>query len=219
MNRSRTALPTLDFRWLGRLPYDQALLLQHDLVEARRAGRLGDTVLLLEHDPVYTIGRTPDKSSLAAGRGVLPHPVVEISRGGQATYHGPGQLVGYPVIDLQARGKDLHRYLRALELALIGTCEVLGVPATRREDLTGVWVGSRKLASIGVGVRHWISLHGFALNVTPQSLEGFHAIIPCGLAGVTMTCLADETGMATLTVEQVAEAVQLPLHRALDDLR
>lgn len=218
MNRSPVAPPTLEFRWLGRLPYAQGLQLQHDLVEARRAGGLGDTVLLLEHDPVYTIGRTPDKSSLAAGPGALPHPVVEISRGGQATYHGPGQLVGYPVIDLQARGRDLHRYLRALEQALIGTCETLGVPATRRDDLTGVWVGPRKLASIGVGVRHWISLHGFALNVTPESLEGFRAIIPCGLAGVTMTCLADETGMATMTVEQVAETVQQPLCRALDDL-
>lgn len=210
--------PPLEFRWLGRLAYDQGLHLQHTLVDQRRAGQIGDTVLLLEHDPVYTIGRTPDKSSLVGGPDELPHPVVEISRGGQATYHGPGQLVGYPVLDLQHHGRDLHRYLRALEDALINLCSSLGVGAGRRDGMTGVWVGPRKLASIGVGVRHWISMHGFALNVTPESLAGFDAIVPCGLSGVAMTCLATEAGKPELTVEQTAEGLHEPLRMALASL-
>ena len=209
----------LEIHWLGRLPYDEGLRRQHNLAEARRAGNAPDTILLLEHDPVYTIGRTPDKSSLSTGGDALPHPVVEISRGGQATYHGPGQLVGYPVLDLQQHGRDLHRYLRALEEALISLCGELGVTAGRRNGMTGVWVGPRKLASIGVGVRHWISLHGFAINITPESLAGFNAIIPCGLAGVQMTCLATEAGTPALTVMEAAERVQAPLSAALSDLR
>jgi lipoyl(octanoyl) transferase len=208
----------LEFRWLGRLAYHDALHLQHALVDARRAGTAPDTVLLLEHEPVYTIGRTPDKSSLLSTTPTLPHPVIEISRGGQATYHGPGQLVGYPVLDLQHHGRDLHRYLRALEDALIALSTRLGVPASRRDSMTGVWVGPRKLASIGVGVRHWISLHGFALNVTPECLTGFQSIIPCGLTGVQMTCLATETTDLCLTVENTASLLQEPLRTALASL-
>lgn len=211
--------PPLDFRWLGRVPYDDGLRLQHELVDARRAGVHDDTVLLLEHEPVYTIGRTPDQSSLSGGPGRLPHPVVEISRGGQATYHGPGQLVGYPVLDLQQHGRDLHRYLRALEDALIALCACFNVAAGRRDGMTGVWVGPRKLASIGVGVRHWISLHGFALNITPECLAGFDAIVPCGLTGVHMTCLGSEAGEPGLTVHKAAELVQAPLRAALAGLR
>jgi len=212
---------TLDIRWLGRIPYDEALAHQHALVEQRRSATIGDTILLLEHPPVYTIGRTPDKSSLAGTTGsasTLPHPVVEISRGGQATYHGPGQLVGYPVIDLQHHGRDLHRYLRALEDALIALATTCGATAARRDGMTGVWVGARKLASIGVGVRHWISLHGFAINITPESLGGFDPIIPCGLPGVTMTCLATEAGDPGLTVEHAADLVRAPLQESLDRL-
>jgi lipoyl(octanoyl) transferase len=209
----------IEFRWLGRLPYEDGLRLQHELVDARRSGTTGDTVLLLEHEPVYTIGRTPDKSSLHGAAPVLPHRVVEISRGGQATYHGPGQLVGYPVLDLQQHGRDLHRYLRALEEALISLCAGLGVPAGRRDGMTGVWVGPRKLASIGVGVRHWVSLHGFAINITPEALAGFNAIVPCGLAGVQMTCLATEAATPDLTVEKAASLVQAPLRAALAGLR
>jgi lipoyl(octanoyl) transferase len=144
---------------------------------------------------------------------------VEICRGGQATYHGPGQLVGYPVLDLQQHGRDLHRYLRALEDALITLCAGFNVPAARQDGMTGVWVGPRKLASIGVGVRHWISLHGFALNITPESLTGFNAIVPCGLTGVSMTCLATEAANPELTVEKTATLVQAPLRAALAGLR
>ncbi len=209
----------IEFRWLGRVPYDTALALQLDLAESRRAGHGGDTVLLLEHDPVYTIGRTPDKSSLGPlGHPALPHPVVEISRGGQATYHGPGQLVGYLILDLKNLGADLHRYLRAIEDALIAHAASLGLAAERRENLTGMWIGPRKLASIGVGVRHWISLHGFALNVTPESLTGFQSIVPCGLPGVEMTCLATECGQS-LQIEDVADGIRPFLSEALAILR
>ncbi len=206
----------LAFHWLGRIPYERGLALQEEVARRRQAGEAPDTILLLEHEPVYTIGRTPDKTSLRDAT-TLPHPVVEISRGGQATYHGPGQLVGYPVLDLSRRGRDLHRYLRALEAALLGLCFRFDLHAERRESLTGVWTGERKLASIGVGVRQWISRHGFALNVTPECLPGFAAITPCGLPGVAMTCLATETGRA-LTVQEVADMAREPLAQALTTL-
>ncbi|MCB1233553.1 MAG: lipoyl(octanoyl) transferase LipB [Verrucomicrobiae bacterium] len=194
-----------DFRWLGRLPYGEALALQDELAARRASGDIGDRVLFLEHEPVYTIGRTRDRSSL--GRAGLPHPVVEINRGGQATYHGPGQLVGYPILDLQRRGSDLHAYLRALETALIDFLRTAGVDAGRREGLTGVWVeGRRKIASIGVGARRWVSMHGFALNVS-RDLAGFEAIVPCGIAGVEMTSLEIETDRAW-EVEETARLLQ-----------
>jgi lipoyl(octanoyl) transferase len=128
-----------------------------------------------------------------------------INRGGQATWHGPGQLVGYPLLDLRKRGSDLHRYLRDLEEFLISLCAEFGVAASRRDGLTGVWVGEKKIASLGVGVRRWISMHGFALNVCGP-LEGFDHITPCGIAGVEMTSLERE-GAAGVSVESVAEKV------------
>jgi lipoyl(octanoyl) transferase len=182
----------LEVRWLGRLEYAAALALQTELVEARRQGTASDTLLLLEHEPVYTIGRTRDRTSLGAAE-VSGLPVVEINRGGQATYHGPGQLVGYPILDLNAYGRDLHVYLRTLEEALIRACGEAGIVAGRREGLTGVWVEDRKIASIGVGVRHWISMHGFAINVAAD-LTGFGAIVPCGIEDVTMTSVERESG-------------------------
>jgi len=183
----------LNVRYLGQnIPYAETLELQQELVTQRLAGEIPDTLLLLEHAPVYTIGRTKDQSSLL-NKERLPHPVHEISRGGQATYHGPGQLVGYPIIDLRPLGKDLHLYLRALEDSLLDYSQLHNVPATRREGLTGIWVENRKLASIGVGVRKWISYHGFALNITPESLTSFQDITPCGIQGVSMTCLHNET--------------------------
>lgn len=185
---------SLQLRNLGPdIPYEEALAMQQDLVSQRLAGTIPDTLLLLEHAPVYTIGRTRDQSSLPS-RELLPHPVHEISRGGQATYHGPGQLVGYPIIDLTPLGKDLHHYLRALESSLLALAEAVGVTAGRREGLTGIWSGERKLASIGVGVRKWITYHGFALNLTPESLPPFQFITPCGLDGVAMTSLSSEGG-------------------------
>jgi len=180
----------------GFVPYEDGLTLQQSLAAQRADGAIRDTLVLLEHEPVYTIGRTRDRASLGGGI-PLPHPVHEISRGGQATYHGPGQLTGYPIFDLTAHGRDLHRYLRMLEEALILTCREFGVDAGRQPGLTGVWVGGRKLASIGVGVRRWISQHGFAINLTTDCLPGFQAITPCGIDGVRMTCLAAETAPGT----------------------
>ena len=192
-------------RWLGRVSYADALAMQEELVARKIAGPSSDEhLLLLEHEPVFTIGRTPDQSSLRE-TSALPYPVHVINRGGQATYHGPGQLVGYPIIDLRPRGQDLHRYMRALEELLIGVCSTFGVMASRREGLTGVWVGERKVASIGVGVRRWITMHGFALNVCGP-LEGFAHITPCGIGGVEMTSLEREGGHA-VTVKAVAQAV------------
>lgn len=202
-----------DFRWIGRLPYAEALALQEDLAARRFAGEIPDTVLLLEHEPVYTIGRTRDRSSLRDARR-LPHPVVETNRGGQATWHGPGQLVGYPIVDLHGRGRDLHRYLRALEQAQIDFLKAQGVAAAgRRDGLTGVWVGERKIASIGVGVRRWITMHGFALNIAAD-LADFDAIVPCGIAGVAMTSLQRETGVGW-SVEGAAAAIRPHLAEAL----
>jgi len=182
--------------------YAEGLRLQEATVEAVLDGRGEETLFLLEHAPVYTIGRLRDQSSLRS-RDSLPFPVFEISRGGQATYHGPGQLVGYPIVDLRTRGKDLHEHLRQLEDALIRTCRRFGVDAGRRDGLTGVWVENRKLASIGVGVKKWISLHGFALNVTRESLPPFFAITPCGIDGVTMSCVEQEAGRP-VSVQEVA---------------
>jgi len=196
-------------RWLGRIAFEDALALQDALVAERAAsGPSGEVppevLLLLEHEPVYTIGRTPDQSSLRDASH-LPHPVVQINRGGQATYHGPGQLVGYPILYLTSRGQDLHRYLRELEGVLIEALAEYGVAAGRRDGLTGVWVGDRKIASIGVGVRRWISMHGFALNVCGD-LTPFNEITPCGITGVEMTNLERETGQAA-DVRSVADRV------------
>ena len=185
--------------------YDEGLRLQDQHVQAILTGTGGDTILLLEHIPVYTIGRLRDQSSLRDPAS-LPFPVHETNRGGQATYHGPGQLVGYPILDLTPRGKDLHEHLRKLEDALIRACQKFGVNAGRRDGLTGVWVENRKLASIGVGVRKWISMHGFAINITKECLPPFFAITPCGIDGVSMSCLEDEAGRG-ITVAEASQVI------------
>jgi lipoyl(octanoyl) transferase len=196
----------LTIRWLGRIAFEDALAMQEEVVSRKIAGAVGgDELLLLEHEPVYTIGRTPDQSSLL-GKAHLAHPVIQTNRGGQATYHGPGQLIGYPILDLKLRGQDLHRYLRALEDLLLAACARFGVLAARRDGFTGVWVGEKKIASIGVGVRRWISMHGFALNVCGD-LAPFQQIVPCGIAGVEMTSIERETKRPA-TVEQCAREVE-----------
>ena len=193
-------------RWLGRVGFEEALAIQEEVVARKMADAASDDeLLLLEHEPVYTIGRTPDQSSLLdAAR--LPHPVVQINRGGQATWHGPGQLIGYPILDLKPRGQDLHRYLRALEEMLIGTLAEFGITGARCEGLTGVWVGGKKIASIGVGVRRWITMHGFALNVCGD-LAAFGHITPCGIAGVEMTSIERECG-EPVSVEAAVRVVE-----------
>ena len=183
----------LSVRWLGRMDFADALELQEKIVAQKRGDpNAADTFLLLEHDPVYTIGRTPDQSSLR-GNSHLPHLFFQINRGGQATYHGPGQLMGYPIIDFRHCGQDLHKYLRCIESLLIEFLTGFDIEAQRREGLTGVWVEKRKIASIGVGVRHWITMHGFALNVCGD-LSPFDQITPCGISNVTMTSIEKETG-------------------------
>jgi len=201
-------------RWLSTgISHADALALQEQAVEGLLSGNGGETLFLLEHAPVYTIGRTRDTTSLR-NPAQLAHPVTEINRGGQATYHGPGQLVAYPIIDLRPRGRDLHVYLRLLEEALIRTCADFGVAATRRDSLTGVWVGARKLASLGVGVRKWIAMHGLACNITAESLPPFLAITPCGIQGVSMTCLADEAA-TPVSVREAGTALASHLHDLL----
>lgn len=194
--------------------YEEGLSLQQERIDAILGGTGQDTIVMLEHEPVYTIGRLRDQSSLRDPAS-LPFPVFETNRGGQATYHGPGQLVGYPILDLNRRGRDLHEHLRLLEDALIRACAAFGVTACRREGLTGVWVEDRKLASIGVGVRKWISMHGFAINITKESLPPFFAITPCGLDGVAMTCLENEAGRA-ITVKQAVSAVEKELRKLFE---
>jgi lipoyl(octanoyl) transferase len=214
---SHELCPT-DFQihWLGRTEFGRALALQEDIVAKKRedASR-SDELLLLEHEPVYTIGRTPDRSSLSAtgrilrgelGGAHLPHPLFSINRGGQATYHGPGQLMGYPIIDLRRCGQDLHKYLRWLEQLLIDLLARYDIAAQRRESLTGVWVENRKIASIGVGVRHWITMHGFALNVCGD-LSPFDHIVPCGINNVAITSMEKET-KKSFTVANIARAVE-----------
>jgi lipoyl(octanoyl) transferase len=204
-------------RWLGRVSFSDALALQERLVAQKRINSsLGDELLLLEHEPVYTIGRTPDQSSLL-GIAHLPHPLFPINRGGQATYHGPGQLVGYPIIDLRRCGQDLHRYLRWLEALLMETLADLGIMAATRTGLTGAWIETRKIASIGVGVRHWITMHGFALNVCGD-LAPFDQIVPCGISNVTMTSIERETGKK-LSVSEVALRTEEIALRRIGDLR
>ena len=193
----------LRISWLGRMNFADALARQEDIVAKKREDRTAaDEVLLLEHEPVYTIGRTPDKSSLL-GEMNLPHPLFAINRGGQATYHGPGQLMGYPIVDLRRCGQDLHRYLRWLEQTLIEFLAGYDIETRQREGLTGVWMGYRKIASIGVGVRHWITMHGFALNVCGD-LAPFARIIPCGISDVKITSMEEEMGKALSVVDVAA---------------
>jgi len=187
---------------LGRISYEEGLRLQEELVAQKIAGDEKNYLLLLEHEPVYTIGRTLDVSSL--GEKELPHPLHRIGRGGQATYHGPGQLVAYPIIDLTLIGRDLHRYLRLLEEVIIQTLALYKIEGHRREGMTGVWVDNRKIASLGVGVKKWISFHGLALNVCGD-LSPFREITPCGLAGVEMTSIERERNGFSLALVDVAE--------------
>jgi lipoyl(octanoyl) transferase len=204
-------------QWLGRIEFGKAFALQDQLVARKQSDvSLGDELLLLEHDPVYTIGRTPDQSSLR-GASHLPHPLFPINRGGQATYHGPGQLIGYPIIDLRRCGQDLHRYLRWIEDLLIDLLASYSIVATTRAGLTGVWAADRKIASIGVGVRRWITMHGFALNVDGD-LAPFNQITPCGISNVQMTSMEKELGKS-IALPDVAKSAKEIAQRRFVDLR
>ena len=190
----------------GRVPYDRALDWQRTLAAARIDGRLeADVLLLLEHPPVVTLGRTAREAHVLRSDGL---DVVEVERGGDVTFHGPGQLVGYPIFDLRGPPyrQDLHWYLRTLEDALIVALAELGIPAERNAGYTGVWTRGRKIASIGVHVKQWVTWHGFALNVTTD-LAQFERIVPCGIPGVEMTSVERETGKGNGETELWDEAV------------
>jgi lipoate-protein ligase B len=180
---------------LGRMAYGEALTLQRTLAHARIAKTIPrDLLLLVEHPPVITLGRgfkaenLPTPKEFLEARHVEVH---EIERGGDVTYHGPGQLVGYPIIDLTEHKQDLHWYLRQIEAALIHTLDAFGLVGERDPRFTGVWTGGRKIASIGIHVKQWVTWHGFALNVTTD-LSYFDLIVPCGIQGVVMTSLQKE---------------------------
>ena len=205
---------TVDVRRLGRVEYEAGVDLQKQLVEARRTGAIGDTLLLLEHPPVITLGvktrgeRThivASESALAAA-GVA---VFETGRGGDITYHGPGQLVGYPILDLNPDRRDVHRYVRDLEEVLIRAAAGFGIDARRVPGLTGVWVGAPgredKLAAIGVRISRWITSHGFALNVG-TNLDHFNLIVPCGIADRGVTSLSRLLGR-DVTMAEAEDAV------------
>jgi len=189
--------PALELVDLGRRPYLEVLELQRDLCRRKMSGELdADLLLLVEHEPVVTLGRGLRPGSLPLPPAALEQrgiTVVEVERGGDVTYHGPGQLVGYPILDLRRHREDLHWYLRRLEESLILALGRLGVPAERNAGLTGVWTGGRKIASIGIHVKQWVTFHGFALNVTTD-LSFFDLIVPCGIPGVVMTSVARELG-------------------------
>lgn len=183
------ARTTLGTAWLGTVEYEPALRLQDAMVEARQSGAICDTLLLLEHPHVYTLGRgAAERFVVAPPAGV---PIYRVSRGGQVTYHGPGQLIAYPILKLDGPARDIHAYLRALEDVIIRTLSACAIGAQRRIGLTGAWVGQRKIASIGVGIRRWTTLHGLALNVNPD-LSFFDHIVPCGIEGCAMTSIAGE---------------------------
>lgn len=194
---------------LGRSPYAEVLELQRNLCRQRADGLQPDDLLLLvEHDPVFTLGRGTRPGSLPLPAEALHArgaALYEVERGGDVTFHGPGQLVGYPIIDLTMHREDLHWYLRELESVLIESLGLLGVRGERSQGRTGVWVGDRKIASIGVHVKRWVTLHGFALNVSTD-LTWFDLIVPCGLPGVRMTAVAAEGG-APSTVDAVRAIV------------
>lgn len=195
----------------GAVPYDEAVALQQRLVEDRKAGVVPDTLVLLEHPHVVTLGvkvRNSRTHVLAsdvdlATRGV---GLYESGRGGDVTYHGPGQLIGYPVIDLKPDRTDAHRYVRDLEEVLLQVCGSYGVQATREPGLTGVWVGDEKIAAIGVRLSRWVTSHGFALNVNPD-LSYFSLIVPCGIEGRGVTSLARVLGQAPDMAEVRARVV------------
>jgi lipoyl(octanoyl) transferase len=203
---------TLDVRHLGVVPYGEALALQRTLVEERRAGLIGDTLLLLEHPHVVTLGVRGDggRSHLLATPEMLAAHGVELhetGRGGDITYHGPGQLVGYPLIDLKPDRCDVHRYVRDLEEVLIRTASDYGIEARRIAGLTGVWVGDEKLAAIGVRIARWITSHGFALNVGTD-LDYFKLIVPCGIADRGVTALTRLLGRPIATAEVSGRIVE-----------
>lgn len=201
MDAAALTHPPVRARWLGRIGWDEALVLQRDAADRVASGG-AETILLLEHAPVYTLGRnattadilwTPERCA------EIPIAVRETDRGGKVTYHGPGQLVGYPILNLSPDRRDVKRYVTDLEEVMIRTLADFGVPAVRsarRERVTSVWVGNDKIAAIGVHIKRWVTTHGFAVNVTGEALEGFRGIVPCGISDGGVTAIETVSGIA-----------------------
>ena len=198
---------TLDVRRLGLVPYGEALDLQKELVEERRAGRVPDLLMLLQHPPVITLGvRRDSRSHITASEEQLAMHGVEVheaGRGGDVTYHGPGQIVGYPILDLRPDRCDVHRYVRDLEQVMIRVCADYGIAAHRVDGLSGAWVGTEKIGAVGVRISRWITSHGFAFNVNTR-LEDFQLIVPCGIADRGVTSLGKLLG-EELSIEEVED--------------
>ena len=194
-------------RRLGLVPYGEALDLQKALVEERRAGRVPDLLILLQHPPVITLGvRRDSRSHVTASEQLLAMHGVEVheaGRGGDVTYHGPGQIVGYPILDLRPDRCDVHRYVRDLEEVMIRVCADYGIAAHRVDGLSGAWVGTDKIGAVGVRISRWITSHGFAFNVNTR-LEDFQLIVPCGIADRGVTSLGKLVG-EILSLEEVED--------------
>ena len=200
----------MEVRRLGLVPYAEALTLQRELVEERRAGRIPDLLVLLQHPPVITLGVKGDggRANVLASPERLAELGIDVSetgRGGDVTYHGPGQIVGYPILDLKPDRCDVHRYVRDLEDVLIRVCADYGVNAGRVDGLTGAWVGNEKIGAIGVRISRWITSHGFAFNVT-TNLTDFQLIVPCGIADRGVTSL-EKAADRSLSISEVEERV------------
>jgi lipoyl(octanoyl) transferase len=192
----------------GTVPYEEARELQREVAARRRRGEVGDVLLLLEHPPVYTRGRRSQPEELPMGAQWYEAQGIEVrdtDRGGLVTYHGPGQLVAYPIVDLGGYGDDVHRYVRGLERVMIEALGEAGVEAATIEGLTGVWVGTRKIGSIGLHVSRGVTTHGLAVNVS-NDLQPFEWVVPCGIEGVSMTSLTRELG-AEQSVDGFADAL------------
>lgn len=218
-HRTRGLKPTLRQLTLidaGLMRYAEALALQRSLVDGKKAGDATDYLVLVEHPPVVTLGRKAEEGHLVVPREALAArgiDVADIERGGDVTYHGPGQLVGYPIVDIKQRGIALDKYLRLLEEALIETLLAFGVEGSRRKGLTGVWTAQGKVAAIGVAVTRWITFHGFALNVNIDPAE-FGVIVPCGLAGEKVTSMRAVLGRP-VDMNEVKRVVADALEKAL----
>jgi lipoyl(octanoyl) transferase len=181
---------------LGLIDYEDALKLQQELVSKRRLGAIDDSLLIVEHPPVYTIGRSGSRDNLLVKEGFLTEKgikVLDADRGGDITFHGPGQLVVYPVMDLKDRSRDLHIYLRDLEDAAIRFLKKYGIEGKRIKDATGVWVGDEKIASIGVAAKDWVTYHGLSININ-NDMKFFSMINPCGMKNIKVTSMKEVLG-------------------------
>jgi lipoate-protein ligase B len=195
---------------LGLCPFDEAHAFQKEVVQSKFEGADADTLIFVEHPPVITVGRGGRRENICASPRQLESigmEVFETDRGGDVTYHGPGQIVCYPIVDLARHKQDVHWMLRRLEAALIASLESMGIIAGVRPGLTGVWVGEAKIAAIGIGVSRWITFHGFALNVAPD-MAHFELIVPCGLKGLPVTCMRDLLGKTPEMSEIKREVVE-----------